>query len=192
MPARRYCLRPVRSEECELVLRWRDEPAVRAAMPRRDPIDPDIHRSWWPGALADPRRRMLMLDEGAVPVAIIVFLEVERGVSARWGYYTAPHSDITAPRARMAWIACEYLGIVYAFQQLRLKTLQCEVLQSSAGVLRLHEHAGFEITGSRPSGDERPDFVLLQLTCQCWREDWAQRYFGDGTGLEIKPHALDA
>ena len=120
------------------------------------------------------------------------FLEVERGVSARWGYYTAPHSDITAPRARMARIACEYLGIVYAFQQLRLKTLQCEVLQSSAGVLRLHEHAGFEITGSRPSGDERPDFVLLQLTCQCWREDWAQRYFGDGTGLEIKPHALDA
>ena len=48
------------------------------------------------------------------------------------------------------------------------------------------------VPGSRPSGDERPDFVLLQLTCQCWREDWAQRYFGDGTGLEIKPHALDA
>jgi RimJ/RimL family protein N-acetyltransferase len=191
MPARPYRLRPVDPAECELVLRWRDEPVVRAAMPRRDLIDPDYHRRWWPSALADPRRRMMMLEDGNVPVAITVFLEVEPGVSSRWGYYTAPHRDITATRARAAWIACEYLGISYAFRHLRLETLDCEVMESNAGVLRLHRRAGFETYGGKPSGDERPGFVLLRLKRKCWNDGWMQRFFGDIDKLQIVPDPRD-
>src|SRR5579872_2431120 len=161
--ARNYHLRPARQSDCDLVFHWRDDPMVRAAMPRRAPIDRDYHRKWWPGALADPRRRMMILDEEAVPVAIIVFLDVVRGQSSSWGYYTAPHREITASRARAAWIGCEFLGIAYAFRHLRLKTLDCEVMESNEGVLRLHRRAGFETYGGKPSGDERPDFVLLRL-----------------------------
>lgn len=192
MPARSYRLRPVDPAECELVLRWRGEPVVCAAMPRRDPIDPDYHRNWWPGALADPRRRMMLLEEGEVPVAIIVFLEVEPGVSSHWGYYTAPHRDITATRARAAWVACEYFALAYAFRYLRLETLHCEVLQSKEAALRLHARAGFKLQGHRPSGDERPDFVSLALTREGWNEDWARRFFGDSKSLQIAPHGLDA
>jgi UDP-4-amino-4,6-dideoxy-N-acetyl-beta-L-altrosamine N-acetyltransferase len=191
MLARSYRLRPIDAAECELTMRWRDEPTVRAAMPRRDPVDPDYHRRWWPGALADPRRRMMMLEENRDPVAIIVFMDVEPGVSSRWGYYTAPHRQITATRARAAWIACECYGLAYAFHHLRLQTLHCEVLQSNEAVLRLHARAGFQFHGLRPSGDERRDFVQLMLARDDWRKDWAERFFGEDYALRIVPNLLD-
>lgn len=191
MIRRHYCLRPVRTDERDLIFHWRNEPAVRAVMPRRAPIDRDYHARWWPQALAEPRRRMMILDEGPTPVAIIVFLDLERGSSSSWGYYTAPHSDISRPCARAAWIACEFLGISYAFRHLHLETLVCEVMQSNVGVIRLHRLVGFEEVGVNPSGDERPSFSALRLKRERWNADWAGSFFSSTASLLVCPDPRD-
>ena len=161
-------------------------------MPNRAPIDWNYHRGWWPGALADPRRRMMILEENETPVAIVIFLEVERGGSSTWGYYTAPRSEITASRARAAWIACQFLGTNYAFRHLHLETLVCNVVQSNTGVLRLHERTGFKLVGSRLSGDERPPFATLQLERSCWDNGWARPFFDDFGAMTIVPDPRDS
>jgi hypothetical protein len=81
----RFVLRPVRSGELEMVYRGRNQPHVRAVMPFSGAIDFEAHRRWWPAAVSDPRRRMLILEDGGVPVAMVVFSDLVPGVFGPMG-----------------------------------------------------------------------------------------------------------
>jgi hypothetical protein len=118
-----------------MIYRWRSEPRVRAVMPYSGEIDFEIHKQWWPKTIADPNRRMMILEDRGMPVAIVVFLEVRAGVSAKWGFYTAPRGEISKEVSLTAWIACELAAIVYAFEYLCLDALYCETLETNTAVL---------------------------------------------------------
>src|ERR1035438_4983569 len=111
----RYLLRPTHPAESDLIYHWRNEPRVRAVMPFAAEIDPAYHRQWWPKALADPARRMFILEDHGAPVATLIFLDVKPGISATWGFYTAPHDDISRSKAIEAWLLCDYAGLHYPF-----------------------------------------------------------------------------
>ena len=138
MTAKVFLLRPVRESEVDMVYRWRNEPRVRAVMPYSDPIDLAAHRHWWPRALSDPGRRMLILEDENKPVATVVFIKAE------WGFYTAPRSEINAASARSAWIACQVAAIRYGFDYLGLDELYCSTIVTNAAVLRLSDRTGFQ------------------------------------------------
>lgn len=160
----RFLLRPVRDSEMETIYRWRNEPRVRQVMPYSREIDLEAHRRWWPLALADPSRRMLILEDRSRPVATVVFTELRAGVSANWGFYTAPHREISKAKALTAWIACEVAAIFYAFEILRLDALDCDALPSNTAVLRSCDKAGFETIGEKSLAAGKPPFIEKRLT----------------------------
>src|SRR5580692_4025600 len=150
----------------EMVYGWRNQPHVRAVMPFSGEIDLAAHRRWWPQALADPSRRMLILEDGGSPAAIVVFSDLVRGISARWGLYTAG-------RLRGAWIAADFAGMRYGFEVLGLATLFCDIIETHSAALRLRAGAGAERLASRPLAALGPDFVEMRTTrAQYERGEW--------------------
>ena len=157
-------LRPVRDAEMEMIYRWRNEPRVRKVMPYCQEIDFAAHREWWPKALADPRRRMLILEVGRAPVAAVVFMEVRPGVSAKWGFYTAPHHELRAAGLLTVWFTCQSAAIFYAFEILRVDVLVCDVLATNEAVLRWIDRAGFETIGEELLAGGNSPFIRSRLT----------------------------
>ena len=147
----RYRLRPVLPSERAIVYEWRNDPRVRRVMGNPNIIDQEVHKDWWQTAISDPTRRMLMLNDGSVPTAVILFFELKPGDSAKWGFYAASSQD-SAANSLSAWITTEVAAIAYAFDYLRLESLYCETLESNSAVLLLHERIGFEDAGQTSGG----------------------------------------
>lgn len=169
----RFLLRPTRHDEMEMVYRWRNQPHVRAVMPFSGEIDFAAHRRWWPEAMADPRRRMLILEDGGVPAAIVVFSDLVRGVSARWGLYTAG-------RLRGAWIAADFAGMRYGFEVLGVAVLYCDIIETHSAALRLREGTGAIRMAIRPLVADGTGFVEMKFTRAQyesgeWRHPFKQR-----------------
>ena len=141
----RYRLRPVLPTERAIIFQWRNDPVVRAVMRNTSVIDQEVHKDWWQTAIDDPSRRMMIFEDGKVPIALIHFFELTLGVTAKWGYYFAPGHKTTASALR--WATAEVAAVSYAFDCMRLETLHCEVLQTNRSVLLLHERVGFENAG---------------------------------------------
>ena len=147
----RYRLRPVLPSERALVYQWRNDPRVRRVMSNPRVIDQEVHKDWWPAAISDPSRRMLILDDEGTPAALLLFFDLKPGASAKWGFYMAPSQD-SPERSLATWLTVEVAAIAYAFDRLRLETLYCETLETNAAVLLLHGRIGFQDTGSVVGG----------------------------------------
>ena len=59
--------------ECELALRWRNDPAVREMSLQSQPIDPEEHQQWYTASLDMASRLMLIGRIGPQPVGVIRF-----------------------------------------------------------------------------------------------------------------------
>jgi len=55
------------------LLRWRNDPIIRAASLNRDEIDSATHRAWLQATLANPRRRLLIAEAGGTAVGVVRF-----------------------------------------------------------------------------------------------------------------------
>jgi UDP-4-amino-4,6-dideoxy-N-acetyl-beta-L-altrosamine N-acetyltransferase len=187
---KRFLFRPVREAEMEMVYRWRNEPRVREVMPFSGEIELAAHRQWWPQALADESRRMMVLEDGGTPSALVVFLEVRAGVSATWGLYTAPQNEISRGKALAAWIACDYAGLVYAFETLRVRTLRCDAIEGHRAALRIRERMGFVRTGVKYIAKGRPRFVQMEFSRTQYDAAWAHP-FGARGELRIEEDSRD-
>src|ERR1700736_1929503 len=123
----RFRLRPAPVSEMTMLFRWRNNPRVREVMPFSGELQLEVHEQWWQSAMGDPGRRTMILEDRDTPVAVVVFLDLrsnssKQRVSAKWGFYTAPPSEIGKARSLRAWVACHIAALAYAFDVLRLET----------------------------------------------------------------------
>jgi hypothetical protein len=160
-------------------------------MPYSREIDFEAHRRWWPLALADPSRRMLILEDRSLPVATVVFTGLRAGVSAKWGFYTAPHCEISRARALTAWITCQIAAIFYAFEFLRLDTLDCDALPTNTAVLRSVDKAGFKTIGEKSLAAGKPPFIEKRLTRASYEEQPGCSLFARRDEITILPDTRD-
>ena len=72
-----------------------------------------------------------MLDEDDLPVALLLFFEVQPGISATWGFYAAPRPD-SAADSLSAWITVEVAAI--AGMGFGLRALARYLLRSMPGI----------------------------------------------------------
>ena len=135
-------LRPIHEDELELMLAWRNAPAVRRNMYTHHEITLAEHLAWWRQMRERPDCGYLMYVQDGVAAGIVYITQLNRhDSSAFWGFYSSPD----APRgvgSRM-----EFLALEHVFEELRLNKLSCEVLAFNQPVLRLHEKFGFRVEG---------------------------------------------
>lgn len=71
--ADRLALRPAVPADGTQMLAWRNHAETRSQAFDSSEIDPETHRRWFAGALADPRRSLLIGEEDGKPVGVLRF-----------------------------------------------------------------------------------------------------------------------
>ncbi len=135
-------LRPIKTEELELMLSWRNAPTVRLNMYTRHEIGLSEHLDWWSRTQARSDQQYFMYELDTVPLGVVAFNSLnELNKNSLWAFY----ASTTAPKG--AGIKMEYLALEYAFNKLGLHKLSCEVLAFNRTVIKLHEKFGFSVEG---------------------------------------------
>ena len=171
MAAPEVKLRPLRPDDRDRLLAWRNSPEVAAYMYTDHQITPDEHARWFAGIEGDARRAYWIIEVDGAPVGLANLYDIDRANGrCAWAYYLAD----PATRGQGVGSYVEYWMLEYVFEGLKLAKLWCEVLASNAAVIRLHQKFGFseEARFRRHvvKAGEPQDVVGLGLLAEEWAE----------------------
>lgn len=161
-------LRPLQKLDLELILPWRNAPAVRQAMFTQHEICCDEHQAWFHRMQADDSKRwFLYLNENNQPSGVVYFTDldpVQR--SLFWGFYASPDSS-PGSGLRMSLDALDK-----AFNELALEKLNADVLANNLRSLNMHKIVGFAEEGHFRkqffNGEQRIDVIRFGILASEW------------------------
>lgn len=139
--ADRTLLRRMTEGDLEMVLRWRNHPAVRRHMYTSREIGREEHDRWFERCASDPGRFLLIHERGGSPTAYASFFRHAQAHRAEWGFYVAPGAPKGSGRA-MAHDAFRF-----AFDTLGLHKICGEVIASNVASVGFHQALGFTREG---------------------------------------------
>lgn len=162
-------LRSLKDEEVETMREWRNEPAVRQKMYTQHEISLEEHLNWWESTKKRADCIYFMYEYQSTPCGIAGFTSIsDTNKSASWAFYASPGAS-RGTGSRM-----EYLMLEYAFNNLGLNKLYCEVISSNEPVIKLHGKFGFRIEGvfrqHRIIQDEYVDITCMGILQKEWRK----------------------
>lgn len=161
-------LRPISTDELELILSWRNAPGVRANMYTRHEISLDEHLAWWARTRERTDQSYKMFEREGTPLGVVGFTQIDQvNSNSSWAFYASPAAP-AGTGSRM-----EFLALDFAFEELALHKLHCEVLAFNQPVIKLHHKFGFQTEGILRSqhlhGAEYIDIVRLGILSDEWR-----------------------
>lgn len=160
-------LRPTRLSDLEMILEWRNNPEVRSKMYTNHIITWSEHQRWFKKTSKDPTKKHFIYEEGGLPLGVVAFENIDiKNKRASWLFYSGDLSRRGLGR-RM-----EYCALQYAFDNLGLHKLYCEVIAFNTPVLNLHLKFGFIIEGILKDhyfdGQQYHDVYRLALFEEWW------------------------
>lgn len=162
-------LRNIKDHELELMLSWRNNPNIRSKMYMRHIINKEEHLIWWKKIQQQENTHYFMFEANEKPLGIVSFNNINhKNYHSSWAFYTSPD----APHGTGSLM--EYLALEYAFDELNLHKLHCEVLAHNQTVLKMHHKFGFKVEGVlRDHYHDEEDFTdvyCLGLLKEEWYE----------------------
>ncbi|MDB9957978.1 UDP-4-amino-4,6-dideoxy-N-acetyl-beta-L-altrosamine N-acetyltransferase [Oceanospirillaceae bacterium] len=125
-----------------VILKWRNVPEVRKNMYTSHQISMDEHQAWFDRLKSDASQKYFIAQRDGIAVGVVSFSKINhKSKIAAWAFYASP----TAPRGTGSLM--EYRALEYAFINLGLHKLQCEVLAFNKLVVKLHQKFSFEVEG---------------------------------------------
>lgn len=162
-------LRDVRHGDREMIRNWRNSPDVAKHMYSDHHITPEEHGRWFVRIMNDATCRywVIICDGVDVGLADIYDLD-ERNRRGYWAFYVANPSV----RGKGVGSFVEYSVMRYAFDELGLNKLYCEVLAFNTQVVNMHKSFGFQQEGILREhifkGGQPFDIVVLAILHKEW------------------------
>lgn len=161
-------LRPLRQEDLEQVLVWRNHPTVRRYMYTQHEIKIEEHIAWFERAQHQSHRHLLIYEQRNQPVGFVNLTTVdEYSKRADWGFYLAP----TAVRGTGQ--ALGKAAIEYAFKNMSMHKLCGEALAFNERSISFHLRLGFSQEGRwrdhHYDGNSYHDVVAFGLLSPEWQ-----------------------
>lgn len=161
-----YSLRPVTTDDKELIYSWRNRPEVRTYMYTSSEIPRDEHERWFVAMLEDSSKHWLILNTRGMDCAVLCFVLNDGGRTSSWGFYSGP----SAPAGVSLLI--ELAGLEFAFEELGVQRLHCEVLSGNQQVVNLHQKTGFSLEGCLRQARTTPRGIEDVLVFGMLDDEW--------------------
>lgn len=129
-----FALRPMTEEDLPLVLKWRNDPAVRVTAVDQTPISFETHLGWFK-AISSGEKYIFTEDSKPIGVLLINVLDY-------WSFYLDP----SIPKKNGYGQIMLSLGISLFKRQGR-RVINAHVKETNIPSLNLHKKLGFKITG---------------------------------------------
>ena len=162
-------LRDIRSTDRDLMLEWRNQPDVAQWMFTDHVITPNEHELWFTVMLLDPKVKYWMIEVDQAPQGVVHLASIS-SVQKRceWGMYLGAQ----AARGTGAAEAATFLSLDWAFRQLHMEQVICEVLATNERALRLYERVGFHrddyLRSHVTKGSTTHDVVVMSILQTAW------------------------
>lgn len=135
-------IRDININDAKMVLDWRNQDFVRNNMYNNHIIDYDTHIHWFNKMLSSEHCKYFIYEKENVPMGVIGFTDIDKNAQkASWAFY------LGSQNFRGAGSEMEQLALDYAFNQLGLHKLSCEVLEFNYPVVEFHQKFGFNVEG---------------------------------------------
>jgi UDP-4-amino-4,6-dideoxy-N-acetyl-beta-L-altrosamine N-acetyltransferase len=135
-------LRNINDSELEMMLSWRNDPAVRNNMYNKHLISLDEHMEWWERTKLNNDNIYFMYEDDGKPLGIVAITDISKSDNnASWAFYSSPESK-KGTGSKM-----EFLALDFVFNELGLHKLWCEVLDFNQAVINMHKKFGFKLEG---------------------------------------------
>ena len=162
-------LRSFKEGDLPQVLTWRNAPEVRKYMYTSHEISWDEHKAWFRSLQDDSSKLYFIFQDHGIDMGVVCFTEYKpEWRSSFWGFF----AGISAPKG--TGIKMEYCALEYAFENLGLHKLNCEVLASNKSVVNMHKKAGFVEEGyfrdAYYNGEDFVDVIRLSILESGWQE----------------------
>lgn len=126
-------LRPATPEDAGRLLEWRNDPDTRAASVNESTVDWQVHIKWFEASLSSPTRRLLIAEEGMVPVGVLRFDTIGDVEELSW---------IVAPEARGRGIAKRMLKLA---AEMARRRMIANIKETNTASQRAAAAAGFKL-----------------------------------------------
>lgn len=131
---------PLRSENLDMILKWRNHPDVRKNSFNDKVISKEEHYRWWDKTRNDAAKRWLLFHDEGKDIGVVNYYDIDN-VSAYWGFYLS--DKLTNEDRLRYWILIEQQAPQYAFEVLGVSVLRCEVLEFNKATLLMHKRFGY-------------------------------------------------
>ena len=133
---------PIEDQHLDIVRNWRNDPKVRENMYTNHVISKKEHEQWFKLLLIDSSRRFFIFELNGEPSGLIGFTQIDQVTnSASWVFYSGDTSK------RGVGSMMETAALNYAFDEMKLHKLNCEVLEFNDAVIAFHRKHGFKVEG---------------------------------------------
>ena len=161
-------LADVSESDLEAVRQMRNHDEVRMYMYTDHLISKDEHASWVSRVRDCESVKPFVIYRGDQPIGLVSLSQISRiHATAEWAYYLHPEEQ-----GGGLGVVVEYALLEYAFDDVGICKLNCEVLETNPGVVKLHKKFGFQEEGFRRSNilknGKRIGVFLLGLTAPEW------------------------
>ena len=161
-------LTPLTEDDLEMILPWRNAPAVRRAMYTHHEISMEEHRAWFARMEGDQTKRWLIYrDAAGEPQGVVYFVDIDaKHGTAFWGFYARPGAQMGSG------LAIALAALDAAFEDIGLHKVNGEVLKINSMVLNLNRVLGFTEEGrfreAHVNADPRIDVVRFGMLAAEW------------------------
>lgn len=162
-------LRDMVEDDLPLVLSWRNAEDVRTNMYTNHLISIDEHRRWWELQNANPESRLLIFELDQQPLGVVTFSRYTGANSvAQWAFYSGNRGQ------RGIGSMMERAALEYAFETLRVRKLECEVLAFNRPVVNFHVKHGFRVEGVLREAYERGGTLIDVYRLGMLASEWTK------------------
>ena len=168
------CLRPITDEDTPLVVKWRNNEAVRSRFIYREPFTAEGHTKWLRNYVDTGKviQTIVCELEGGRPLGSVFLRDVDRTHSkAEYGIFLGEDDA----RGRGIGTAAAKLMLRYAFEEAGLHRVYLRVLADNVPAIRSYEKAGFVkeayLRESVFLDGVYRDVILMSVLEEEWREE---------------------
>ncbi len=167
----RVMLRPMREEDAEWIVRWRNDPEIRKWLFSTDPLTVQSHLRWFRRPKADRLDFVICLRESERPIGTVNFINIDfQNAKAEAGKMLGDRTQWGKGLATEAF----RLWLAFGFERLGLSYIYVRTLSINHRNIKLNERLGFRVERvlreEHRRGDEFYDVVVMGLA----REDAQQ------------------
>jgi UDP-4-amino-4,6-dideoxy-N-acetyl-beta-L-altrosamine N-acetyltransferase len=163
-----YQLRPLKELDLEMLLNWRNSERVRANMYTDHLITIEEHLAWYQRIKDDQTVDYQICEFQNRPIGLVNFTNIDQtNNKCYWGFYLG---EIDIPLGTGKVLG--FLGMEYAFENLKIRKICSEVLRFNNKSFKLHKKLCFQEEGIFRKhiykNNEYQDIICLAL----FQEDW--------------------
>lgn len=136
-------LRKIYEKDLEMIMHWRMQPEVTRYMYTDPVLTIDIQKSWYRNIVQNEQNYIRIINFNEIDIGLYSLTEVKKKGNCFWAYYIANTSFQGMGLGKI--IECNNYD--YAFEQLDVHKVSCEVFAFNEKVVSIHKKYGAQIEG---------------------------------------------